>query len=116
MRRPKTAPPLWWLPSSEATRNTRNSCSIKDANPIVGPGFTPLHWAAAKFDHQLSDYSNGISSDNTEWSSFGGLRGPERLEFVKALIAHGANVNARMGKSLSIGISVKTYMCNSDTR
>jgi ankyrin repeat protein len=88
----------------------------KDANPNVGPGFTPLHWSAAKFDHQLSDYSNGILSDNTEWSSFGGLRGPERLEFVKALIAHGANVNARMGKSLSIGISVKTYMCNSDTR
>jgi ankyrin repeat protein len=88
----------------------------KDANPNPGPGFTPLHWAAAQYDHQLSDNSNGILSDNTEWSSFGGLREPERLEFVKALIAHGANVNARMEKSLSIGISVKTYMCNSDTR
>src|SRR6266404_1619712 len=88
----------------------------KDANPNLGPGFTPLHWAAAKFDHQLSDKSNGILSDNTEWSSFGGLGGPERLESVKALIAHGANVNARMEKSLSFGIYVKSYMCNSDTR
>src|SRR5216683_1173585 len=61
----------------------------KDANPNLGPGFTPLHWAAAKFDHQLSDKSNGILSDNTEWSSFGGLRSPEQqLEVVKALIAH----------------------------
>jgi ankyrin repeat protein len=87
----------------------------KDANPNLGPGFTPLHWAAAKIDHQLSDKSNGILSDNTEWSSFGGLRDPERLEVVKALIAHGANVNARMEKSLSFGIYVKSYMCNSDT-
>jgi len=75
-----------------------------------------LHWAAAKIDHQLSDNSNGLLSDDTEWSSFGGLRGPERLEFVKALIAHGANVNARMEKSLNIGINVKAYMCSADTR
>jgi len=88
----------------------------KDANPNPGPGFTPLHWAAAQIDHQLSDKSNGLLSDNTEWSSFGGLRGPERLEVTKALIAHGANVNARMEKSLSFGIYVKSYMCNSDTR
>ena len=88
----------------------------KDANPNLGPGFTPLHWAAAKIDHQLSDKSNGILSDNTEWSSFGGLRDSERLEVVKALVAHGANVNARMEKSLSFGIYVKSYMCNSDTR
>ena len=79
----------------------------KGADPNAGPGFTPLHWAAAKYDHQLSDNSNGILSENTEWSSFGGLRGPERLEFVKALIAHGANVNARMGRGLNIGINVK---------
>ena len=88
----------------------------KDANPNLGPGFTALHWAAAKIDHQLSDKSNGILSDNTEWSSFGGLRDSERLEVVKALVAHGANVNARMEKSLSFGIYVKSYMCNSDTR
>ena len=88
----------------------------KGADPNAGPGFTPLHWAAAKYDHQLSDNSNGILSENTEWSSFGGLRGPERLEFVKALIAHGADVNARMGRSLSIGINVKAYMCSGDTR
>jgi uncharacterized protein len=88
----------------------------KDANPNLGPGFTPLHWAAAKIDHQLSDKSNGILSENTEWSTFGGLRDAERLEVVKALIAHGANVNARMEKSLSFGVYVKSYMCNSDTR
>jgi ankyrin repeat protein len=88
----------------------------KGADPNAGPGFTPLHWAAAKYDHQLSDNSNGILAEDTEWSSFGGLRGPERLEFVKALIAHGANVNARMVRGLSIGFNVKQYMCSADTR
>jgi ankyrin repeat protein len=88
----------------------------KDADPNAGPGFTPLHWAAARYDHQLSDNSNGILAADTEWSSFGGLRGPERLEFVKALIAHGANVNARMTRGLTFGLIVKQYMCSSDTR
>ena len=88
----------------------------KDANPNLGPGFTPLHWATATFDQQLNDNSNGILAADTEWSSFGGLRGPERLEAVKALIAHGANVNARMEKNLSVGINIKAYMCTSDTR
>jgi uncharacterized protein len=88
----------------------------KGADPNAGPGFAPLHWAAAKYDHQLSDNSNGILSEDTEWSSFGGLRGPERLAFVKTLIAHGANVNARMARGLSFGLTVKQYMCSSDTR
>jgi ankyrin repeat protein len=88
----------------------------KGADPNTGPGFTPLHWAAAKYDHQLSDNSNGILAEDTEWSSFGGLPGPERLEFVKALIAHGADMNARMVRNLSIGVNVKQYMCSADTR
>ena len=77
------------------------------ANPNLGPGFTPLHWAVARLDTELSDLSNGILSDNTEWSPFGGLRGPEKLAFVKLLIDRGADVNARNKRTPSFGMPVK---------
>ena len=82
------------------------------ANPNVGPGFTPLHWAAGKFDSELSDNSNGITSEDTEWSAFGGLRGSEKLAFVKVLLAHGADPNARTQRTLGFGITVKGSMGN----
>src|SRR5207245_4896294 len=70
----------------------------KGANPNLGPGFLPLHWAAATYDTELTDNSNGIVPGDTEWSAFGGLREPEKLEFVKVLLAHGADPNARARK------------------
>jgi uncharacterized protein len=77
------------------------------ANPNLGPGYTALHWAAGIFDTQLTDNSNGITSDNTEWSSFGGLREPEKLAFVKVLLAHGADPNAKLRRSPNLGMSIK---------
>lgn len=77
------------------------------ANPNLGPGFTALHWAVGVWDSQLSDNSNGITSDNTEWSSFGGLKESEKLPFVKLLLAHGADVNAKARRSPGPGIMVK---------
>jgi uncharacterized protein len=82
------------------------------ANPNLGPGFTPLHWAAGKWDTQLSDNSNGIVSDDTEWSAFGGLSGTEQVEFVKTLRAHGADPNARTRRTPGIGVRVKGSMGN----
>ena len=64
------------------------------ADPNLGPGFVPLHWAAGKFDTELSDLSNGITSGDTEWSAFGGLPDSERLAFVKVLLNHGADLRA----------------------
>ena len=79
----------------------------KGANPNLGPGFTPLHWAAGKWDSELSDASNGIVTEDTEWSAFGGLHGPEKLEFVKLLLARGADPNARTRRTPGFGIQVK---------
>jgi len=82
------------------------------ANPNLGPGFTPLHWAVGRWDSELSDASNGILSDDTEWSAFGGLHGPEKLAFVKLLLAKGADPNARAKKTPGFGIQVKGYLGN----
>ena len=49
------------------------------ADPNLGPGFAPLHWAAGIFDTELNDFSNGITSEDTEWSAFGGCSGPNGL-------------------------------------
>ena len=82
------------------------------ADPNVGPGFTPLHWAAGKFDTELNDRSNGITSEDTEWSAFGGLPGPERLAFVKVLLAYGADPNIRARRTPEFGITVKSHVGN----
>src|SRR5207247_10766940 len=77
------------------------------ANPNLGPGFAPLHWAVGVWDTYLSDFSNGITNEDTEWSAFGGLPKAERLDFVKALLAHGANPNARTQRNPNFGMKVK---------
>jgi ankyrin repeat protein len=59
------------------------------------------------WDTYLSDYSNGITNPDTEWSIFGGLPKGERLEFTKLLIAHGADVNARTRTTPHFGMGLK---------
>ena len=66
----------------------------RGANPNLGPGFTPLHWAAGEWPTELTGGTAGIIPGDTEWSPLGGLRGRAKLEFVKALLAHGADPNA----------------------
>jgi ankyrin repeat protein len=65
------------------------------ANANAGPGFTPLHWMAGNYLTELSDNNSGILAEESEWSFLGGLWGTRRLEFVRMLLAHGADVNAR---------------------
>jgi ankyrin repeat protein len=67
----------------------------RGANPNLGPGFTPLHWAAGAWPTELTGGTAGIIPDDTEWSPLGGLRGQAKLDFVKALLTHGADPNAR---------------------
>ena len=65
------------------------------ANPNIGPGFTPLHWASGEWPLDYTKDGIGIQADDDEWTPLGGLRGEARLAFVKTLVAHGADVNAR---------------------
>jgi ankyrin repeat protein len=77
------------------------------ANPNLGPGFAPLHWAVGTWNTYLSDLSNGITNDATEWSAFGGLPKAEKLAFVKLLLAHGADPNVRARRTPNFGMKVK---------
>ena len=58
-----------------------------------GAGYTPLHWAAGSWE---TDISGKFGPDEYRWIA--GL-GPGKLELVKALLAHGANPNARVKKA-----------------
>ena len=66
----------------------------RDANPNTGPGFAPLHWAAGQWGDRLVG-GNRLVAENTEWTALVGLRGDEKVEFIRELLAHGADVNAR---------------------
>jgi ankyrin repeat protein len=65
------------------------------ADPNKGPGFTPLHWAAGNWSNSDTAAEGTVRSDNTEWSPLEGLRGPAKREFVKLLLEHKADPNAR---------------------
>lgn len=66
-----------------------------DPNADV-PGFTALHWAAGTWDTMQSrDYQ----VESGEWSTLRGLPRESKLPVVKALVGHGANVNARTKKA-----------------
>lgn len=64
------------------------------ADPNIGDaGFTPLHWASTEWETFTANRVYGVIDP------MGGI--PDRqakLKLVNALIAHGANVNARMTK------------------
>ena len=67
------------------------------ANPnSVGPGYTPLHWAAGSWHTELTGRLRGIDTGgDEEWWSLNGVQ-TGRLDFVRALLAHGADPNTRL--------------------
>jgi ankyrin repeat protein len=67
----------------------------RGADPNAGPGFTPLHWAAGEWHTELTGSLTGVLAENTEWSTLGGLRGEQKLEMVRMLLARGADPDAR---------------------
>jgi uncharacterized protein len=60
---------------------------------IAAAGLTPLHWAATSWEGFASNPVYGFEDPMS-----GIADRPAKLRFVKALLAHGANVNARMTK------------------
>jgi ankyrin repeat protein len=68
----------------------------RGANPDpMAAGYTPLHWAAGEWD---SEVTSGAAEDS-EWGALGGLRGADKLAFVKHLIERGANPNAEITRN-----------------
>ena len=62
-----------------------------------GAGFTPLHWAAGRWETLLSEGSGaGVSED---LSRMAGLPTPRKIQLIKSLLSHGADPNARAAKS-----------------
>jgi ankyrin repeat protein len=59
-------------------------------------GFTPLHWAAGTWETSMThDYPNA----DGEWGALGGLPQARKVAIITSLIAHGADVNARITKN-----------------
>lgn len=65
------------------------------ADVNAGPGFAALHWAAGDYGFAGVNGRLGLKDENSEWSQLEGLKGQEQLDFIKLLLAHGADVNAR---------------------
>ncbi len=61
------------------------------------PGYTALHWASGSWETELTG-PNGIDAQGAEeWRSLAGVpRG--RIELIQALLARGADPNARLAK------------------
>jgi len=63
-----------------------------------GAGYTALHWAAGSWETELTVTSITPDREAEEWRTVAGLR-EGRLDLVRALIAHGADVNARITRT-----------------
>jgi ankyrin repeat protein len=61
-------------------------------------GYTPLHWASTKIEGIIQhDYQNAPG----EWAALAGIPDhADKIRLIKALIAHGADRNARVTKDL----------------
>ena len=69
----------------------------RGADPNAGgAGYTALHWAAGSWHTELTGSLRGIATErDDEWRSLNGLRSG-RLALVEALLARGANPDARL--------------------
>ena len=68
-----------------------------DAN-LAGAGYTALHWASGSWETELTVTSITPDREGEEWRTVAGLR-ERRIDLVKALLAHGADPNARIRRT-----------------
>ena len=70
----------------------------RGADPnVVGAGFTALHWAAGSWESELTGPRGIVTARDDEWRALGGVPAG-KLDLIGALLAHGANPNARLVK------------------
>jgi ankyrin repeat protein len=65
------------------------------ADPNLGPGFTPIHWVAGDWSSELAGEKTAVRPEGTEWDRLLPLEGQPRLDFIKVLLDHGADINSR---------------------
>ncbi len=66
------------------------------ANPNAdAAGYTPLHWAAGRWETTLTFFGE----TNPDLAALSGLPPSRKTAFIKTLLAHGANPNARVTKN-----------------
>jgi uncharacterized protein len=65
------------------------------ADPRLGPGFTPLHWVVGDWTSELAGEKTTVRPEGTEWDQLLPLLSTPQHEFVKLLLAKGADINAR---------------------
>ena len=72
----------------------------RGADPnAAGSGYTPLHWVAGSWHTELTG-PNGIAAEREEeWQLMGGLTSEQKMKLAKALLARGANPNARLTRT-----------------
>ena len=71
----------------------------KASPDIATAGLTPLHRAAGEWNSLVTQRIGIATEDNNEWGVLGGMRGQLKLDFIKLLLARGANPNARTTKN-----------------
>ena len=70
----------------------------RGANPNhAAPGFTALHWASGVWETELTGPRGIAARRDEEWRAFSGIT-DGKLELVRALLAGGADANARIVK------------------
>jgi ankyrin repeat protein len=68
-----------------------------DAN-ADSAGYTPLHWAAGSWETELTGPRGILPEREPEWRALRGVPAG-KVDLVRALLAHGADPNARMAKA-----------------
>lgn len=67
-----------------------------------GAGYTALHWVAGTWESQTTHEYNASPPQpagwKDEWKAMIGVQGQAKLDLIKALLAHGADPNARTTK------------------
>ena len=71
----------------------------RGADPNAAAGYAPLHWIAGSWHSELTG-PNGIDvTRDAQWTRMGGWPQDLKLEIASALIARGANLNARLTRN-----------------
>ena len=69
------------------------------ADPNKGPGFMPIHWLAGSWHAEITGPSGMAAARDEEWGVMAGLPTERKLGLIKALLAHGADLNARLARN-----------------